>query len=140
MERKSAALAAGYSESYSAAIGRLEKNPAVAAKIDAIRQKGCEIAAYDLTKAMQEAMDVIEFAKGTKNAMAYYKAIEHRARLAGLLVERIHLQAEMVDLRSALQEARTRVINPPLALCQHATVVDPFAECPEDGTDEEEKP
>jgi hypothetical protein len=124
MERKSAALAAGYSESYSAAIGRLEKKPAVAAAIDAIRQKGCEMAAYDLSKAMEESLQVIEFAKAHKNPMAYFKAVEHRAKLSELLIE----------------EARTRVINPPLALSQRATVVDPFAECPEDGTDEEEKP
>jgi phage terminase small subunit len=130
MDKKPAALAAGYSESYSAAIGRLEKNPSVAAAIDAIRQKGCELAAYTLTKAMEESLQVIEFAKAHKNPMAYFKAVEHRAKLSGLLIEQLHIKQEVIDLRSALQEARTRVINPSLALCQRATVVDPFAEEP----------
>jgi hypothetical protein len=126
-----AALAAGYGKAYAqAAASRVGKMPSVARAIEDIRQKGREMAAYDLSRAMQEAQEVIEFAKGTRNAMAYYKAVALRAELSGLLIQQLHIKQEVIDLRSALQEARTRVINPPLALCQHPTVVDPFAEEP----------
>jgi phage terminase small subunit len=124
MDKKPAALAAGYSESYSAAIGRLEKNPSVAAAIDAIRQKGCLMAAYDLTKAMQEALDVIQFAKSTKNAMAYMKAVQLRAELSGLLIQQLHIKQEVIDLRGALEQARVRVINSPVAISQ--SIPNPF--------------
>jgi hypothetical protein len=137
MDKKPAALAAGYSESYSNVAGRLEKNPTVREAIDAIRQKGCEMAAYDLTKAMEEAQEVIEYAKQVKSAMAYVRAVELRARLAGLLIEQIHLKHQEVDLRSALEAARVRMINSPLALTQR--VHNPFDESPE-GSTEDQKP
>jgi len=41
--------------------------------------------------------------------MAYFKAVEHRAKLSGLLVERIHI--EKVDLTEALRQADLRIID-----------------------------
>jgi hypothetical protein len=128
-----AALTAGYGKAYAqAAASCVGKAPSVAKAIENIRQKGREMAAYDLSRAMQEAQEMIDFAKGTKNAMAYYKAVSLRAELSGLLIQQLHIKQEVIDLRSALQEARTRVINPTLALSQRATVVDPFEKAPED--------
>lgn len=52
---------------------------------------------------------MIDFAKANKNAMAYFKAVEHRAKLSGLLIGRVEVGT--VDLKGAL-EACTRVLNP----------------------------
>ena len=87
---------------------KLANNPEIKAAIERIKAEGRQVAAYDLARAMQESMDVIEFAKANKNAMAYFKAVEHRAKLSGLLVEQIHLKAEVVDIREALEAARAR--------------------------------
>jgi hypothetical protein len=70
---------------------------------------------------MQEAQEVIEFAKSTKNAMAYMKAVSLRAELSGLLVQQLHIKQEVIDLRGALEEARVRVINSPLAISQRSS-------------------
>ncbi len=43
---------------------------------------------YNLIKAMEEADDVIAFAKEHKNPNAYVKAVELKAKLNGLLIER----------------------------------------------------
>ena len=105
-----AARAAGYSETYSKAAGqKLAGNPEIKAAIDAIRTEGRQVAAYDLAQAMQESLEVIEFAKANKNAMAYFKAVEHRAKLSGLLIEQIHVKTEIIDIAQALRDARQRV-------------------------------
>ena len=41
------------------------------------------MAVYGLVEAMQEADDVIAFAKANGNAMAYCKEVELRAKLSG---------------------------------------------------------
>lgn len=98
------ALAAGYSPTYAKAAGqKLAKNPEIKAAIESIRAEGRQVAAYDLAQAMQESLDVIEFAKANKNAMAYFKAVEHRAKLSGLLIEQIHLKTEIIDIAQALE-------------------------------------
>lgn len=43
---------------------------------------------HNLEKAMAEAEEAMRFAKETENANAYVKAVEHRAKLNGLLVDR----------------------------------------------------
>jgi len=92
MESRAAARTAGYSESFSrVAAFRFGKKPAVAAAIAAIRAEGMKAAVYDLTRAMEEAAEVIEFAKKNRNAMAYFKAVQHRAALSGLLIDRLEL-------------------------------------------------
>ena len=49
MPSRAAAKAAGYADSYArVAAYRLRSKPAVAAALEAIRQKGCEMAAYGL--------------------------------------------------------------------------------------------
>ena len=47
-----------------------------------------KIVANDLAAAMQ-AQEVIDFAKKHKNSMAYFKAVQHRADLSGLLIDRV---------------------------------------------------
>lgn len=104
------ALAAGYTRSYSLkAVNRIDRLPAVAQAIAVIQAKARELSVYDLTVAMRESEEVIAFAKEHRNAMAYFKAVEHRAKLSGLLIDRI--QVATVDVRSALEEAHRRIRN-----------------------------
>jgi hypothetical protein len=105
-----AAKQAGYSPSKAHRGAELLRVPAVAAFIATAQEEARAKAVYDLTKAMQESLDVIDFAKQNKNAMAYFKAVEHRAKLSGLLVERVDVRA-VVDVRAALEDARSRVQN-----------------------------
>jgi phage terminase small subunit len=104
-----AARKAGFSASYARKSSRLLKHPAIAQAVAAIRAEGREKAVYDLSRAMQESLDVIEFAKQHKNAMAYFKAVEHRAKLSGLLIDRVEVFT--ADLKGALLEASKRVVN-----------------------------
>ncbi len=110
MPSRAAALAAGYSDSYArVAAHRLASKPAVVAALEEIRKKGCEMAAYGLGEAMRKAEAVCAFAKKHKNAMAYCKGTELRAKLSGLLIDRFEIVP--VDLKGALEAARLRVIN-----------------------------
>lgn len=107
---RAAALAAGYSSSYSmVAAHRLKRKPAIAAAIEAVRKEGMQQAVYGLVDAMKECEEVIEFSKKHNNSMAYCKAVELRARLSGLLIERVEVFT--ADLRGALDAAKLRVVN-----------------------------
>lgn len=104
-----AALRAGFSLSFAKkAAQRLGHLPAVRTAVESIQTEGRKAAVYDLTRAMAEAQDVINFARAQKNSMAYCKAVELRAKLSGLLVERVELGT--LDLRAALDQARSRVL------------------------------
>jgi hypothetical protein len=72
-----------------------------------------DAAQFDLAQALRESLEVIAFAKQKGNAMAYFKAVEHRAKLCGLLVDRV--QVEKVDIRAALLEAEARLVKIPSA-------------------------
>lgn len=85
------------------------KKPPVAKAIEETPKKGRDMAAYGLVEAMKEADDVIAFTKMKGNAMAYCKAVELRAKLSGLLVERVEIAT--VDLTGALAAAERRVID-----------------------------
>jgi hypothetical protein len=110
MTPRATATSAGFSESYAkVAAHRLGKKPAVAQAIASIRSEGRTMAVYDLATAMREADDVCAFAKQHKNAMAYCKATELRAKLSGLLIDTIKIV--QVDLVGALAAAERRVID-----------------------------
>jgi hypothetical protein len=142
MPSRAAAKAAGYSDSYARVVmHRLGKNPAVAKAIEAIRAEGMKMAVYDLATAMREAEAVCAFAKKHKNAMAYCKATELRAKLSGLLIDRVEVVA--VDLRGALEAAERRVLDVTPRFSDGAVAGsvrwaahaagDPVAKIPEDG-------
>ncbi len=103
-----AAKKAGFSPSYARKSSRLLKHPMIAAAVEAIRAEGRTLAAYDLSEAMKEAEDAARFARLKGNAMALVKSIELRARLSGLLIERI--ETVTVDLKGSLEAARNRVV------------------------------
>jgi len=111
LSSREAALAAGYSPSFSCvAAHRLGKKSEVSKAIESIQAEGRKVAVYDLATAMKEAEDVCAFAKLHKNAMAYCKGTELRAKLSGLLIERVEIAT--VDLTAALERAERRVSNP----------------------------
>lgn|SRR5262249_8746919 len=105
----SAAKKSGYSASYSRKSARLLKKPEIAQAVADIQAQARQRVSYDLAQAMSECLDVIAFSKLHKNSMSYCKAVELRAKLSGLLVDRIAI--EKVDLKGALEEARSRVIT-----------------------------
>lgn len=94
-----------------------EKHPRVQQYITELHQQVQAVAVYDCAKAMRETDRALDFAYEQGHAMAVVKCLEHRARLAGLLIERI--QVESVDLTAALEAARARaqarLINVPPA-------------------------
>jgi hypothetical protein len=83
--------------------------PAVASALESIQAEGRKAAVYDLTVAMKEANEVIEFAKRYKHPTAYFFAVRHRAHLSGLLIDRIEIAT--VDLTAALARAEKRVLD-----------------------------
>lgn len=84
-----AAKEAGYSiKSSSDAAFRLLRNKQVKQMIEEARIVSVKETGYTLAKAMEEAKDVMDFAKETENANAYAKAVELRSKLNGLLVEK----------------------------------------------------
>ena len=128
LTKKQAALEAGFSRSVAEhSIGKVHEKPEVQAAIQKARDESRAAAVYDLTKAMQESLEVIEFAKQNRNAMAYFKAVEHRAKLSGLLVERVAVEVQ-ANVRVALDEARTRVLNwnGPVVI-EGSRVIDPLS-------------
>lgn len=110
MASRAAALAAGYSKSYAmVAAHRLKRKPAMVEALAAVRKEGMHLAAYGLAEAMKEADSAAQFARLHKNPMAVVKAAELRAKLSGLLIDRVEVFA--ADLRGALDEAKLRVVN-----------------------------
>lgn len=88
---------------------RLMKKPKIQKALDEIRAQARKNAVFTVERAMDEAQSALDFAHETGNATAYVKAVEHRAKLNGLLIERHHLKVETVDITGALNEARTRL-------------------------------
>ena len=107
-----AAKSVGYSQSSASQMAkRTLANPKAIEYLRSLQSESRAIAAYDLSLAMQESLEVIAFAKEHKNAMAYFKAVEHRAKLSGLLIDRV--QVATVDITGALDEARRRIVTIP---------------------------
>src|SRR6185295_17790512 len=110
MDKVHAARAAGYQGTGANKAGsRLLKNPIVRQEIEAVQAAARTVVVYDLATAMKEAEDVCAFAKLHKNAMAYCKGTELRAKLSGLLIERVEIAT--VDLVGALARAERRVVD-----------------------------
>jgi hypothetical protein len=127
----SAALSAGYGKAYAqAAASRIGKIPAVAKALESIRAEFRSRTLYDLEAAVSEIDRALSFAYSKGNPMSVAKLLELKSKLHGLLIERLHIREEIIDLRGALDQARTRVISSPLAQSPQVTVVNPFEEAP----------
>ncbi|SFP63827.1 terminase small subunit [Frateuria terrea] len=105
-----AAKAAGYSphaakfQAY-----RLMQNELVRAELDKVRQNLAAATEYNGERCMAELDSAIAFAKEHKQANAVVKAVELRARLAGLLRDKLDVTVEQrVDINDALEAARAR--------------------------------
>ncbi len=114
MSALQAAVAAGYSKKSAkhAAYSLMHENPKVMAELERVRQELAAAAEYNGEKCMAELDSAITFAKENKQANAYVKAIELRARLAGLLRDKLDITVERVDLSGALEEAKARLVRP----------------------------
>lgn len=90
-----AGKAAGYSDKTARKNAYAILNRAPVKKLLAeTRAAVAEKTKYDAEAAMKEADEAIKFAKETENANAYVKAVELKAKLQGLLVEKVsHLNA-----------------------------------------------
>lgn len=66
----------------------LNKVPHVMAELERRRKELAKKADYDFDKCHKELGEAIEFATATNNATARVRAIELRAKLSGILVER----------------------------------------------------
>ena len=106
---KDAARQAGYSEAYSRKTRHLMKHPGIARELAFIQRETRIALAYDVQAAMREASQAIEFAKQHKNANAYVKGVELRAKLSGLLIDRVEVFT--ADLKGAIEQAQGRVLT-----------------------------
>src|SRR4029078_4261490 len=110
MDKVHAARAAGNQGSGANKAGsRLMKNPIVRQAIESVQAQARSVAVYDLATAMAEAEAVCAFARLHKNAIAYCKATELRAKLSGLLIDRVEVVE--VDLTGSLARAEQRVLD-----------------------------
>lgn len=109
LSAQDAARSANYSPGYVRKASRLLKQPMIAKELELIRAKARDLAAYDVSVAMAEALDDHRFAVQKGNPMAAVKATELRSRLAGLLIDRVEIAT--VDLTSALAKAEARVLS-----------------------------
>lgn len=82
-----AAEEAGYA-SPASSLSAILKAPAVAVALEERRKAVAEKIVYTAVEAMNEAAEAMTFAKQTRNANAYVKAVELRTKLQGLLVEK----------------------------------------------------
>lgn len=107
-----AALKAGYKSKTGAY--KADKNPIVRRYLSEIQRSAAIRIGYVVATAMDEAQQGMVFARETENAAAFVKAVELRAKLSGLLIDRVEVFS--MDMKGALDQARARVIqvNPAL--------------------------
>ena len=102
-----AALQAGYKNKVSAS--KADKHPLVRQHLSGIQKLACSRVSYTVATAMDEALQVIEFAKANGNANAFCNAVSLRAKLSGLLIDKVELVA--IDLSGSIQRAEQRVLS-----------------------------
>ncbi|MEO8564987.1 MAG: terminase small subunit, partial [Betaproteobacteria bacterium] len=89
-----AAISAGYSPNRAnSSAHRLLRDARIKAAVDAIRAEVAERAGYTVERCMTELEKGMNFALSTENASAYVRAVELRAKLAGILVDKVDLRA-----------------------------------------------
>lgn len=105
-----AAIAAGYSpRSARVQVYDLLRNPDVKAELDRIRERITKKTVYDAAAAFNEAGEALEIARKSNNSHAFTKAVELRAKLHGLLTDKLLVETVSVDLTAALRDAKARV-------------------------------
>lgn len=90
----------------------LHENKLVRAELERVRQHLAETTEYNGERCMAECSEAIQRAIANKNDNAVARLIETKARLAGLLRDKIDLTVEQkVDLTDALAAAKSRVVR-----------------------------
>ena len=102
-----AAEKAGYSSR--SAAWKADQHPLVQNYIADVQRSSRARSGHTVAVAMAEAADTMEFAREKGNPMAYCKAVELRAKLSGLLIDRVEVFT--ADLKGALLAAAKRVIE-----------------------------
>ena len=121
---KAAAIEAGYSpKSTKSQTFDLLNDPLVMAEVEAIREKLREKSAFDAHAAFEEAGRLMQAAQDAGQFNAAIRATEHRAKLHGLVQNKLEVKIEeQVDLAGALAEARARATLRPI--CDPAQITD----------------
>ncbi len=73
----------------------LMKHAGVRARLDAIRRPVIEKLQYGLEQAMLEAQEAFEVARSKENAAAMVSAVVLRAKLNGLMVDKVNVNASV---------------------------------------------
>ena len=90
---------------------RAEKHPDGAKFLAEIAENARIAGQYGVKEAVQEVDKAISFAYEQENPNAIAKLLEHKSKLYGLLIERMEVKATYVDLKGALEDAKTRVLT-----------------------------
>ncbi len=109
MPQAHAAKHAGYKSKCSA--NDAYRHPLVQEYLSTIRNRAAARTGHTVVVAMEEANGAMAFARETENATAYVKAVELRAKLSGLLIDRVEVVS--MDLKGALAMAELRIVNVP---------------------------
>jgi hypothetical protein len=136
--KKAAAMEAGFSESTAGhSATRLHKTESVQKALDSARQELKTQTLYGIQECIGEIDETIAYARLHKNSMAMAKLIELKAKLMGLLVDKLDVRwQEKPSIEGALAEAlnrRTKIINPPQLSGPHPlpkleSAIDPFGD------------
>ena len=81
-------------------------NPLAQQYLSGLRTESRAIAAYNIAEAMQEAKEARDFAIEHENPMAVVKATELRAKLSGLLIDKVEVAT--FSINDALDKAKQR--------------------------------
>ena len=125
-----AAVDAGYSAKQAG--GKAERNPLVQRYLLDVRSAVRCATAHTVVAAMIEAKAGMDFAEKTGNANAYVKAVELRAKLSGLLIDRVEVFT--MDMRGAIETAQRRVISVSPAVGASIQLTQAPAQAAEDST------
>lgn len=92
---KQSAIDAGYApaNAHTAAFDLVNRNKNVRKALEAGRTESHKKIGYDITNVMEETSEAISFAKETGNANAYVKAVELRAKVQGLIVDKLDVRS-----------------------------------------------
>lgn len=104
-----AARAAGYGEDYARrAAQNLMQQKVVKDELEKMRQTIREKTLYDVDAALVDLNGARERAIANKNSMAETKILELKMKLHGLLVEKLEVKNDVIDIGLVLAEARAR--------------------------------
>jgi len=108
---KRSAIAAGYSPQSAkyTAYGLLKHNAGVIDALASSRQAILDSGVYDARAAVSRILAHIDDASTRGNSMAVMKGEELLLRLHGLLIDRLDVRLQTVDIKGAMEEAKARV-------------------------------